>query len=144
MSDSPYTVRVLPPEEWDRLSVECPSSPLAGIDLSTAYGHLLVIEREGRIIGHWPLFLVWHAEPLYIEEPHRTRGSVRALVAGLQAAIAELEIPLAFAFIEEPAMAQMAERLGFTPVGIPVYHAKAPDAVIEHLDVAAIAPPRSP
>jgi hypothetical protein len=141
----PYTTRVLPPDEWHRLATECPTSPLAAIDLSTVYGHLLVLEdAEGRIVGHWPLVLVWHAEPLYIEPGERNAASVKALVRGLQSTIAAEHIPLAFAMIEDPAMQAMATKLGFTPTAAPMYHAMAPEAALPELDLAALqmlAPP---
>jgi len=142
---APYTARVLPPSEWPRLPAECPTSPLAAIDLSTVYGHLVVLEnREGRIVGHWPLVLVWHAEPLYVEPAERNAAAIKALVRGLQATIAAEQIPLAFAMIDDPGMQWMAERLGFTPTPAPMYHAMAPDEALDALDLAglaALAPP---
>lgn len=167
-----YTARVLPIEEWFRLREECPTSPLAAIDLTTVYGHLVVLENdvecticfgdgwvlgapngdqgmtcstcEGtgkrkRIVGHWPLVLVWHAEPLYIAPEHRNAASVKTLVHGLQSAIAEFSVPVAFAMIEDPVMQRQAVKLGFTPTAAPMYHAVAPDEALPALDLAGLA-----
>lgn len=142
-----YTTRILPPEEWHRLPLELPESPLAAIDLSTTYGYLIVLERDGILVGHWPLFLVWHAEPLFIKEADRVSPAIRTLVNGLQRTIAEQQIPMAFAMIEDPATAAMAQRLGFKPTEAPVYYALAPAEALDSLDVASLvatatAPPK--
>lgn len=140
-----YSARVLPINEWSRLRAECPTSPLAAIDLTTVYGHLVVLENsDGKIVGHWPLVLVWHAEPLYIEPAERNAASVKTLVHGLQSAIAEFSVPVAFAMIEDPVMQRQAVKLGFTPTPAPMYHAVAPDeaaGAVDLADLVGLAPP---
>lgn len=132
-----FRAYVLPDDEWDRIDRECPDSPMAGVDRSSMLGHLIVLERDGQIVGHWPLMLAWHAEPLYIRPDARTVSGVRELIHAVQRTIGEESIPVAFAVMEDQAVAKMAARLGFQPVPGTVYYAKAELPVS-----AAPAPPK--
>lgn len=82
------TARELPVSEWHRL---------AGTELATVAplmrqdtSRVLVIEDEGRIVGCWALFPVWHVEGIWIDERYRCRGSVaRRLLSGMRRWIRE-------------------------------------------------------
>ena len=82
------TARVLSPEEWYRLE---------GTDLEDVVEFLkpesakvVVVERDGHILGQWLATPVWHVEGLWIDPAYRGRSSVaRRLWRGMQAVMSE-------------------------------------------------------
>jgi hypothetical protein len=67
------TYRLLPAEEWDRLSplftkysMIPPASPATGLPVAAAVAE----DDQGKIIGCWILQPVFHVEPLILEDRH--------------------------------------------------------------------------
>lgn len=129
------TTRVLPPEEYYRIAEDLPESPLAQVDFAQLNGVVCVAEAHGPappvIIGAWCLILTWHAEPVYIHPDYRRRGLEQSTVAHhlyaqLQATMSAANVQQALAIVEDPALQQVVERMGFTPVPGALYYATAP------------------
>ena len=79
------TTRALPPEEWSRLD---------GTLLGATYPHLspdatvMVVERDGVIVGCTALFQQWHLEGTWIADAeHRNAAIGRALLRAMRAAL---------------------------------------------------------
>lgn len=86
MAASPglYTSRILPREEWSRLTGTDLESVVAMIPPDG--GWILVVEDGDRIVACWGLLSVWHLEGLWIAPEHRGRASVaRRLWAAMRA-----------------------------------------------------------
>lgn len=83
--------RVLPPDEWGRL---------VGMECETVVPHLrpgrdqvVVVERDGVIVGSWVLLWVLHAECVWVAPAVRgSRGVVRRLLEGMRAAARSLGV----------------------------------------------------
>jgi len=119
---------ILPPAEWGRIKLELPESPLAKLEkFEDLEGAVIVVEQEGRLVGHWPLILTWHAEPLYLAPSHRKSGpALKHLLEGLFLSMAQMEINAAVVIIEDPVLQEAASRLGFQPIPGQLYIATAP------------------
>jgi hypothetical protein len=80
------TTRILPPDEWDRLSeTDIPAYlPMA----KPEDVQVVVVEDDGRIVGAWAVLRVVHLEGVWIAPEYRKRSSVarRLLVATFEAA----------------------------------------------------------
>lgn len=77
------TSRILPPDEWPKLTgTEAETVwPL----LNPAQAHVLVVEDGSVIVGCWVLMPVLHAECLWIADAHRGKASVaRRLWTGMR------------------------------------------------------------
>lgn len=65
--------RLLPQEEWHKL---------AGTEAEALWPHLpesakvIVVERDGEIVGCWTLMPVWHAEAVWIAPAHQVKAAV--------------------------------------------------------------------
>lgn len=68
------TSRILPPEEWDRLSDTDIPNILPHVGPTDM--HIVVVEDEGRIVGCWALMPMLHLEGLWIAPEYRGRSSV--------------------------------------------------------------------
>lgn len=127
-----FTARILSAAEIAKLRADLPDSPLAaqGEELATFSGALLVFENTaGKIVAHWPLMLAWHAEPCYVHPAFRGSGDlVNHMITSLGIAMAELDIPIAFASADEPAVGRILETLGFQTVPGRMYYAHAAPA----------------
>lgn len=126
MSDLQW--RILPPDEWPRIRAELPHSPLATLArFEDLQGVVVVVEDGGAIVGHWPLILTWHAEPLYLHPDHQRIGpALRKLIEGLYTTMRDVGVSTALAVIEDPTVVAQATRLGFQPVPGSLYYATAP------------------
>lgn len=122
------TWKILPPEEWPRIKAELPDSPLADLEnYMQLEGIVVVAEHEGRLVGHWPLLLTWHAEPLYIAPAYRKSGpALKNLLDGLFSTMQISQIASAVVIIEDPDLQAIVPRLGFQPVPGQLYIATAP------------------
>lgn len=96
--------RRLPRSEWHRL---------AGTQLETVVpvlrrerGRVLVVEREGEIVGCVALFRLWHLEGLEI----RQKSATRALLGAIKAQTAQ--IPAVVSWAQNPIVGEFLERLG--------------------------------
>ena len=70
------TSRILPPEEWHRLTGTEVESIVPGLD--PAYTAVLVVEDAGRIVGTWVLMRMAHLECLWIAPDRRGKIGVAA------------------------------------------------------------------
>lgn len=76
------TSRVLPPGEWDQL-IGTEAELL--IPLLTEDSRVVVVERDGQVVGCHVLQVILHAECLWIHPDHRGKSSVaRRLWAAVQ------------------------------------------------------------
>lgn len=81
------TTRMLPPEEWDRLTGTEVESIVPG--LVPEHTQVIVVEQDGAIVGTWVLLRLVHVECLWIAPAHRRKASVagrllRAIVEAAQ------------------------------------------------------------
>lgn len=67
------TTRILPPEEYGRLAG---TEAAALVPQLTDAARVVVVERDGEILGCHVLQIVLHAEGLWIHPDHRKRSSV--------------------------------------------------------------------
>lgn len=109
---SPYTPRILPPEEWDRL----PAEVVGG--LNPNYAVVLVVEDlAGAIVGRWVVLNTVHLEGLEIDEAHRGNPVVAGqLVRAMITALKEMAIPSVLTIIQDPRVRAMADHFGFRPI----------------------------
>lgn len=81
--------RILPPEEWPRLTGTELASQWCNLD--PAWTQILVVEDEGQIVGCWALMNVWHLEGVWIAPAYRQRASVaRRLWTGMRRLMASV------------------------------------------------------
>jgi hypothetical protein len=125
--------KILPPDEWHRIKAELPDSPLAALEhFDQMEGVVIVVEQDGKLVGHWPLILTWHAEPLYLDPAYRKSGpALKHLLEGLFTTMRQTDIASALVIIEDPELQAAGARLGFQPVPGALYiaTATAPPAV---------------
>ena len=77
------TTRILPPDEWHRLSETEAGTEWQRFD--PAHAQVLVAEREGVIVGCWVLLTIPHVECLWIAPSERGRSSVgRRLLSSMR------------------------------------------------------------
>ena len=82
------TTRVLPPEEWDRLTGEIGA---VRDQLPPDRTTVLVVEDDGAIVGCWALLTIYHAEGVWVHPAYRKRTSVaRRLWVGMWALVQSL------------------------------------------------------
>ncbi len=119
---------ILPPDQWPRIKAELPGSSLAELEhFEQLEGIIVVAEHDGVLVGHWPLILTWHAEPLYLKPEYRKSGpALKQLLEGLFATMRNADVQSAVVIIEEPELQEAASRLGFQPVPGQLYIATAP------------------
>ena len=75
------TSRVLPFDEWGRLD----GTDLEELAATTTPEHarMLVVERDGEIVGHCALVLIMHAAGAWVAPAHRKRGVVAGRLLAL-------------------------------------------------------------
>ena len=126
----PYTTRVLPPEEFHRLSsFPGPLQALQGTP-DPEHTRVVVVEQDGQIVGYWVLFNAVHAEPLWLDpsvrhKPKVALGLFAAVVSELQSA----GVQSVFAIIGDPereTVGPMAERAGLVPLPGTLYGGAVP------------------
>ena len=130
----PSISRMLPPAEWSRILRDQPESPLAqqfqvnGIpDADSA--RICVVERDGRIVGSWMIFMACHAEPVYVNPDARTPSVIKALLEQTVTALQADHITHAFAVIADVDLlenAPMAHKLGFQKAPGELYFVRVP------------------
>jgi len=105
------TTRILPPEEWPRL---------AGTLLASAWPlftpsetRVVVVERDGAIVGCVALFARWHLEGAWIHPSDRGRVSVgRRLRNATRAALTDLGATEVLAMARNAASVRLCQRFG--------------------------------
>lgn len=109
---SPYTARLLPPPEWDRLP-----AMVAGA-LHPDHALVIVVEDlDGSILAHWCALNTVHLEGLYVDPIVRGNPVVaRMLVLTMIAALKGIAVKQALTIAESDAIRELAAKLGFTHV----------------------------
>lgn len=110
-------VRILPPEEWNRL-VEVGPFAVAGVLPDPLYATVIVEENEsGEIVGTWMVTSIMLLEGLWRREDQR-KGPIgaRNLLFGMLGYLTHQEIKSAITVIEDPQVAELAEKVGFVPL----------------------------
>jgi RimJ/RimL family protein N-acetyltransferase len=110
-------VRVLPVAEWEKLKAIDPFTE-AGLPESPEDWRILVVERDGEIVGTCSLFTAVHWDCWWIDAASRGKGSVLSLL--LQASfalLADAGIQLVYTGVEDEKaeLARLLERFGFAP-----------------------------
>jgi hypothetical protein len=119
---SPHTleVRILPFEEWPRAKAIEPFAS-RGLPEDPDSWMILVVERDGAIVGSCSLFTPMHWDCWYIspEEPGASRGVVlRQLLATALEILTQLKIGQVYTGVERTGPANAAsllKRFGFKP-----------------------------
>lgn len=124
------TARVLPLEEWPRLSTT-ESFGLTMGDGRQFWQHLpsdgsvqvFVVEDGGEIVGTWSLLQMWHAECLFVAESHRGRSAVgKALLSLMQASIAQKALQGVCTGAQSGAVEMMLQKVGAMPLPYVPYY----------------------
>lgn len=111
------TSRLLPREEWERLSKTELESVAPYIRANPNAEVFVVEDAGGDIVGCWALMQVWHAEGLWIAPELRRHGAVaRALLKHLYALAEHFQIPGVMTAATTPDVAALLDdnRLGAT------------------------------
>lgn len=101
--------RVLPCEEWHRLA----RTELASVARDAPGAEVVVVERDGAIVGCWALLLAWHVEGLWIAPADRGHASVaRRLWRAMRALVATREASHVFTVADSKAVLALLDRVG--------------------------------
>lgn len=110
------TTRLLPFEEWSRLS-ETALAPLVNVSHPLRLSVLVVEDDAGAIVGCWGLLTFLHAEGLWIAPEHRTKASVaRHLLRAMKQAVAERGEAVVLTGSQDPAIDRLIEHWGGTRI----------------------------
>lgn len=66
--------RVLPPEEWHRLAGSAFDDVIRLVSPDDV--RIVVVEDEGRIVGHWAAWRMTHLEGAWVDPAYQKRASV--------------------------------------------------------------------
>ncbi len=81
------TSRILPRDEWTRLSDSDLAGPLSCINPD--HVDVIVVEDGGEIVAHWLLCSMLHVEGLWVAPDARKHGvAARRLLSGMRKAVA--------------------------------------------------------
>lgn len=109
--------RELPWSEWPKLVIDR-VEPFATHGLPPANDHwrIVVTEIDDRIVAAVSLHTQVHFDPWWIADEHRKNpGVVRGLLRESLSILDTVGIDHVFATVAEPAVAALAEHLGFRP-----------------------------
>lgn len=106
-----YKVRILPVDEWNKLSV---------IDTSLydeELANIMVIERDGEIVAHWALMPIYHAEGLWVKEGFRKNPVIiKKLLAGMKAMVENVNTPYIVTMTQDKEVAKLLDKLPKTEI----------------------------
>jgi len=111
------TTRLLPPEEWDRLRAIEPFAS-KGLPRDPAEWRILVIERDGQLVGTCSLFTAVHWDCWWVDPAARGKGGVLfALLRAAMQLLATAQITTVYTGAEDgdDDVAALLEHFGFTP-----------------------------
>lgn len=107
-----YTVRQLPPAEWDRLlGLPFARAGLPNPDLTAIF---VAEDAAGAIVGIWAAMTAVHLDGLWIDPAHRDTTIAGRLLRTMKAFLTEKQIPVSFTVISDPAVMVLAHKGGFT------------------------------
>lgn len=115
---TPYTARVLPPEEWAALA-GTPLGDSGFAPLPDHAGFVMVVEDVGgRVVGTWSAYGVVHLEGCWIHEAHRKSPSLlRVAVSTMFRELRQRGLTQVLTVTQTDEVAALAEHLGGQPVG---------------------------
>ena len=104
-------VRVLPPDEWDRLL----GLPFALNGLPNVETTILFVAETptGEIVGLWGIFLNPMLDGLWVEPNHRHTLIAGQLLRTMKAFLQEQGVSYAFTVISDPPVMTLAHKAGF-------------------------------
>jgi|TARA_R110000744_G_scaffold17672_2_gene47696 N-acetylglutamate synthase-like GNAT family acetyltransferase len=105
------STRILPPDEWSRLN----GTLLEGAPdlLNPEIDMVLVVEKEGEIVGCTSFLPRWHIEGLWVSPKHRKMASVgRPLLRGIYQVAEALKAKELVMMTFDPEMAALCARIG--------------------------------
>jgi hypothetical protein len=88
-------------------------------------GVVAAVALDGKIVAYWPIWVAVHAEPLWVAPEHRSPQVIRGVIQALQQALAEEQVPSAFAIIghaDQAVSLPPALKLGFERVQGDLYY----------------------
>lgn len=106
------------PSAWGRLAGTDLERICALLKAKDATARILIAEDEnGRIVGHWGLFPVWHVEGCWVHEDYRGTTTVaRPLIRAMKDLIASVGVQGVITASLEPTIQGYLERLGAEPL----------------------------
>jgi hypothetical protein len=121
----PLTTRRLPPEEWNRLQAFEPfqSHGLPAAERAEDWV-VLVVERDGAIVGSCSLFTTVHWDCWWIDPASRRRaGVLGALVKAALGVLRSAEVATVYTGLPEgrPELQTLLEHFGFLPAAGQLY-----------------------
>ena len=109
------TRRLLPRADYGRL-VGTYLEPIAHV-LPDDTDVIVVEDDDGRIVGCWATFPVWHMEGVYIDPAYRKNGAVaRRLLAGMRSALRTRGVRRACTAALTSDVEDMIRRIGGPPL----------------------------
>jgi len=111
------TARLLPPEEWAILTAVEPYAS-KGLPGDPAFWRIVVVERDGVLVGTCALFTAVHWDCWWIDPASRGKGGVlNALLVTSLRLLQAGAIQVAYTGAEDaqPELAQLLAHFGFTP-----------------------------
>lgn len=124
---SPHTIRELPQSAYPRLA-QLPG-PLHGQILPQTDQIRVAVAEDatGQIVAYWVLSNVVHGDPLWLDPSVRGNPVVAAgLLTQLGAILQSCDVRALYVVIADPAVAALAERLGFEQVPGALYGIAVP------------------
>lgn len=105
------TTRILPPSEWHRLAGTEVESIVPG--LVPEHTAVLVVERDGAIVGTWVLMRMAHVECFWVAPQHRGKAGVAGrLLRSMRGLLHEWGVSAPITGSVTPEVTSMIERLG--------------------------------
>jgi len=102
--------RVLPVQEWDKLSA---CWPAIGEVKPETMSVVVVEDDAGVVIGAWALITLAHVEGFWIDPAHQKRaGVLRRLWAGIRTLAAERQIDAVITGADSPQIEVLLEHVG--------------------------------
>lgn len=106
-------VRVLPPDEWERLKTFGPFVQ-SGVLPNPEHATVLVAELDGAIVGCWMRTTIHILEGLYIAEPYRKQhGITKRLFFGMLQVLRQQKVPTVITLTQDHKVAVLAAQAGF-------------------------------
>lgn len=107
----PYTVRMLPVEEWDRLrNLPFASQGLPPPELAVIF---VAETTAGEIVGIWSAMTAVHLDGLWVDPAHQATTVAGRLLKATKGFLRETGVAVAFTMISDPAVMCLAHKAGF-------------------------------
>jgi hypothetical protein len=110
-----------PDKEWERLRTIGPFRQAGGVLPDRRFATTVVEKVDGWVVGTWTATVIVLLEGLWRDVGVRGRISARHLLHGMITHLKLRKAKTAITYIEDPAVATMAESCGFTKLPGAVY-----------------------